>query len=118
MGAAPVSVRVDLSVYRLSAVKKAAYRFSGAATATIAVNDGHAVVSLTATQVGPTTDLDQAFLREVLDQELRELVADETAQVRNLILAQVFSRTNLLDPVGEEADFRADPMRIKEPETK
>lgn len=118
MGATPLSIRVDLAVYRLSAVKKATYRFSASATANIAVDGGHAVVSLTPAPVSTTTDLEQAFLREVLDQELRELVAEETAQVRNLILAQVFSRTNLLDPVGEEADFRADPMRIKEQETK
>lgn len=118
MGAATASIRIDLSVYRLSAVKKAAYRFSGSATANLAVDGGHAVVSLTPTSSSSPPDLAQAFLRELLDQELRELVAEETAQVRNLILAQVFSRTNLLDPVGEEADFRADPMGIKAPETK
>lgn len=117
MGAEMASLRIDLAVYRLAAVKKAAYRFSNFATAAIELDGGHAVVVLT--QAGEHAgDLQQAFLREVLDQELREVVADETAPVRNLILAQVFSRTNLLDPVGEEADFREDPLGITAPESK
>lgn len=117
MGAETAMLRIDLAVYRLAAVKKAAYRFSSSATAAIEVDGRHAVVVLTRTGEG-AGDLEQAFLREVLDQELREVVADETAPVRNLILAQVFSRTNLLDPVGEEADFRGDPLGITATEPK
>ena len=37
------------------------------------------------------------FKKEVLDQELRESIKKETEDVRNLILAHAFSKTNLID---------------------
>jgi His-Xaa-Ser system protein HxsD len=36
------------------------------------------------------------FLQEVLDQELREQVSEETAPLRALILAQAFSKSDLI----------------------
>ena len=38
----------------------------------------------------------RSFKQELLDQELREHIADETAPVRTLILAQAFSKTGLI----------------------
>lgn len=37
------------------------------------------------------------FCNEVLDQDLRESIAEETEATRNLILAQAFSQTSLLE---------------------
>jgi hypothetical protein len=48
----------------------------------------------------------------VLDQELRETVAEETKSVRDLLLAQTFSGLSLVDPVGENADYHDDPLVI------
>jgi hypothetical protein len=45
------------------------------------------------------------FCNEVLDQELRETIAEETAGIRNLLLAQAFSKTSLIDPELETADY-------------
>ena len=40
-------------------------------------------------------DAFQVFFRELLDQELRELIIQETAPLRDLILAHAYSRTGL-----------------------
>src|SRR5437899_2368559 len=107
-------IDIDASVIRLEAVKKAAYRFGASFFADIAL------VSPTQIRVTmqPRSDREDPvalvgeFKNEALDQELREVVAKETEAVRNLILAQAFSKTGLLDPVGESADYRVDPLRI------
>ncbi len=36
------------------------------------------------------------FKKEVLDQDLREKIAKETEEVRNLILAHAFSKTSII----------------------
>ena len=36
------------------------------------------------------------FKKEILDQDLRESIKRETEPVRNLVLAQAFSKTNLI----------------------
>ena len=56
------------------------------------------------------------FCNEVLDQELREAVAQETEAVRNLLLAQAFSATSLLDEMGDTGDYRADCLAIRRAE--
>ena len=103
----------DLKVFRLSAVKKAAYRFAGAFRVEIdQISDALARVTLSRipevnSQLEPT-----CLPNEVLDQELREIVAEETKSVRELLLAQAFSGLSVVDPVGENADFHDDPLGI------
>ncbi|MBF5043309.1 His-Xaa-Ser system protein HxsD [Aggregicoccus sp. 17bor-14] len=114
---AVATVEFDRRVYRLEAVKKAAYRLSAQCVSQIELGSGDEVyVTLTLKQPGSLDDLVVAFRTEVLDQELREVVAKETEAVRNLILAQAFSKTALLDPVGESGDFREDPLGIGKPD--
>lgn len=38
------------------------------------------------------------FQQALLDQDLREIVSEETEGVRNLILAHAFSKTTLIKP--------------------
>ncbi len=103
----------DLNVYRLTAVKKAAYRFMGQCNVELQVNDTNAHVRLTNKHSALGTSLDIGSLQnEVIDQELREIIAAETENVRNLILAQAFSGLSLLDPVGETADYQEDPLQL------
>jgi His-Xaa-Ser system protein HxsD len=93
---------IDSAVYRLSAVQKAAYKFSG---------HFHVLIdqSETAIRVRLQPKADCAlpeiaardFANEILDQELREVVAAETEAVRNLILAQAFSKTSLINSEEE-----------------
>jgi His-Xaa-Ser system protein HxsD len=90
-------VEFSLTVYRLSAVQKAAYNYSGKFNCNIDQSDNTIKVFLLAKNA--TFDPDAAvadFCTEVLDQHLREIVAEETEGIRNLLLAQAFSRTSLI----------------------
>jgi len=103
----------DLSLYRLSAIQKAAYRFTGPFSVELdRVTESQVRVTLVPRPGIPQTIEPTTLPNEVLDQELRELVADETRGVRELLLAQALSNLPLTDPVGENADYHDDPLKI------
>ena len=91
---------IDLRVYRLAAVKKAAYRFADRFTAILSPPREEALPLELAFR--PTTterdalEIGRLFFQELLDQELREEVGAETHAIRSLIIAQAFSRTDLI----------------------
>lgn len=95
-----IDLVLDIRTYRLRAIKKAAYRLANRFTAELGSPSGDLLpVSLILpTGVGPAAadEAARSFLRELLDQELREEVAEETRPIRALILAQAFSRTDLI----------------------
>lgn len=106
-----VAFTVDPRVYRLSAVKKAAYRLGDRCFAKIEVfADGTIRVCLTAKSDTDRVDkLEGEFHNELLDQDLRESIAEETERVRNLLMAQAFSG---LATEADTADYRDDPLGI------
>src|SRR5690349_4686693 len=94
-----IDLVIDLRSYRLSAVKKAAYRLADRVTVILGSPDGDQLplslrfkpnVSETAAR-----EAERQLFQELLDQELREQIADETGAVRTLILAQAFSNVDL-----------------------
>lgn len=109
-----ITVIVDPRVYRLSAVKKAAYRLGDRCSVRIALpSEGGIQVRLTAkSETVSLSALEGDFRNELLDQDLRESIAEETERVRNLLLAQAFSGLSLTDTAAETADFRDDPLGI------
>jgi His-Xaa-Ser system protein HxsD len=106
-------LELDLAIYSLTAIKKAVYRFGARCDATIEMvsTDRARITFRPHAGEGPERLLAD-FRREVLDQDLRELIGRETEAVRNLILAQAFSKTALLDATGDSAAFGDDPLRI------
>lgn len=114
LGNSPLTVLFDPKVYCLTAVKKAAYRIGDRASSQIEIlPDGNIQVVLTAKDRLPLSgDLLSDFRDEVLDQDLRETIGAETAQIRNILLAQAFSGVSLTDQVGETAEFESDPLNI------
>ena len=96
-----VTVIFDARVYVLDAIKKAAYKFAKDCSIILASDEDKFVA--TVTSFDPNADnnsrtrLVGAFCNEVIDQELREKIAIQTEPMRNLILAQAFSKTNLLN---------------------
>ena len=94
------SFEVDLQVYRLSAAKKTAYALAEKATAELVQpNSGKLDVHLRFKRPMPRCDVDEVvrqFFQELLDQELREQIAEETAPIRTLILAHAFSKADLI----------------------
>jgi His-Xaa-Ser system protein HxsD len=118
MASMTAEFEVDGNVYRLAAVKKAAYKFAGSCFVEVDQPEQGAIrIRLRAkgdSQLPP--DIASEFQNEVLDQELRESVADETKSVRDLLLAHAFSQTSLIDRAGEVADYVDDPLGIRQPE--
>jgi His-Xaa-Ser system protein HxsD len=109
-----ITVTVDPNVYPLSVVKKAAYRLGGRCFVHIEAPPGGDIrVTLTARPGDPAPEtLVGEFDNHLLDQDLRESIAQETERVRNLILAQAFSGLSLTDAAADSADYCDDPLGI------
>jgi His-Xaa-Ser system protein HxsD len=91
---------VDLRAYDLSAVKKAAYRMADRVTVILS-DVGSDRVSLAFQFKSDISEIHareivRLFFQELLDQDLRAIVARETEPFRALILAQAFSKTDLI----------------------
>lgn len=95
-----IGLVIDVRVYRLTAVKKAAYRVANKCTAILGPPDDHLLpVSLRfkpGTTEASAREAARTFFQELLDQELREQIAEETNPVRTLILAHAFSKADLI----------------------
>jgi His-Xaa-Ser system protein HxsD len=91
-------VRFSSHAYSLETIKRAAYRFTGQLAFNFLPEKDYIVCQITPISATDTADIEIAineFKNEVLDQDLRRSIADETATVRNVILAHVFSKTGL-----------------------
>jgi len=94
-----VGVIFPSTVFGLEVLKRAAYRLLDRFTVDFRTNlqGTECVLHFPATTSQDTIDLEVArFRAEVLDQDLRRLVAEETAGVRNTILSLAFSTTDLV----------------------
>ena len=92
-----MKLEIDEQIYCIEAVQTASYRFIDRLTILIAKADGKLICEIEAAEGGE--ELFEAnvadFKRELLDQQLRKQIKDETEPTRNLILAYAFSRTGL-----------------------
>lgn len=101
----------DLGVYSLAAIKRAAYKFAEDWSIQLA-EEGESRLRILCCPKTPAADaahLANAFFNEVLDNDLRETIASETAAIRNLILAHALSRTSLLNQETESGSYQDDP---------
>jgi His-Xaa-Ser system protein HxsD len=99
-GNSSCELRFSRDVYALDTVKKAAYRFSGHCSFEFEVSESEICCHLHFPKpIGPTAiaSIQSGFRNEVLDQDLRHSIAEETSAFRNAILAYAFSRTGLQD---------------------
>ncbi|MEO6993960.1 MAG: His-Xaa-Ser system protein HxsD [Lacunisphaera sp.] len=112
--------RIDLAVYGLDAVLKSAYRFTGRCF----IHLQHADESTVEVRMRPKLENENPdtairdFLNDLIDQRLRSLLAAETAEVRNMIMAHALSRTTLIRPDLETADPKSDPDHASIPDRK
>jgi His-Xaa-Ser system protein HxsD len=95
-----VALTIDLRLYRLTAIKKAAYRLAERFTAVLSAPEADAVsVTLRfkpAVSESSARESVRAYFEELMDQELREEIAEETAPLRSLILAHAFSNLDVV----------------------
>jgi His-Xaa-Ser system protein HxsD len=110
-------VTVDTSIYSLKAVLKSAYSFTARAYLHLQHRDA-TVIEVRMRPKCASEDPESIvfdFLNDLIDQRLRDLIAAETEQARDLILAHALSKTCLLAPELETADPRTDPLRVSLP---
>lgn len=89
----------DTNVICIEAVKKAAYKYLSKFSADIELGVGSLTVRVEFDQKIAASDhfaIIQDFKKEVLDQDLREVIKKETEGYRNLVLAHAFSKTSLI----------------------
>lgn len=92
-----MKLEIDESIYCLEAVQKASYRFIDRLTVLITRVNEQLVCEIEPV-VGAEKFFNEHvanFKRELLDQQLRKQIKDETEPARNLILAYAFSQTGL-----------------------
>jgi His-Xaa-Ser system protein HxsD len=94
-----VRFEINVGLYSLGAVKKAAYKFTSEC-AVLLEQGQDTLLTVVLNFVGDQTgerklQIAAALCNEILDQDLREIIAKETESTRNLILAHAFSKTSL-----------------------
>ncbi|MGC4067348.1 MAG: His-Xaa-Ser system protein HxsD [Polyangiaceae bacterium] len=93
-------VSLDLRIYRLTAIQKTTYRFAREFGAILGPIDGDVLnATLEFPPAMPDAQVNRllrSFFEDLLDQELRERIAEETHALRALVLAQAFSMTDLI----------------------
>lgn len=85
-------LKFDVRVFHLETVKRALYRFTDRCSFDIQQSDSEIIIKFHT----DSEDLLSRIKNEVLDQDLRDTLAKETANVRTLILANAFSNTGLI----------------------
>jgi His-Xaa-Ser system protein HxsD len=92
-----MKLNLNKEIYSLEATQKAAYRFIDRITILIKPADEEWLCEIEpiAGHEDKFNDHIADFKRELLDQQLRKQIKEETQDVRNLILAYTFSRTGL-----------------------
>ncbi|MEO8401039.1 MAG: His-Xaa-Ser system protein HxsD [Gammaproteobacteria bacterium] len=96
-----VDILIDLGLYSVTAVKKSCYKFTADCSIQInSINQNKLRLILTfpiSTSIEVRNKLIADFHNELLDQDLREIISKEAESVRNLILAESFSKTSILE---------------------
>lgn len=90
----------DRNVFSLDTVKRALYRFADLCAFDIRLIDEQIKVTLyipIAADPMKIDDLRYRIRNEVLDQDLRDSISKDTANIRTLILANAFSHTGLVE---------------------
>ena len=111
-----LTLKIDTSVYSLSSVFRSCYKFTDRCYIFLARSEENEnIVSARLTNKDQSVnleDLSGEFYNELLDNQLREVLAAESGQIRDLIVAQAFSEGNLLEPSRDELDYEKDPLGI------
>ncbi len=88
-----LELNFDVRIFSLDTIKRALYRFSDKCSFDIQLKDNDITVIIYAKV---DEDLSAKIKNEVLDQDLRDTLSQETANIRMLILANAFSNTGLI----------------------
>ena len=93
------TIEFDEKVVSIESVKKAAYKYLNKFTVDFNLEEHKIKVEIVFDLKISASDhlsIIQDFKKEVLDQDLREVIKKETEGYRNLVLAHAFSKTSLI----------------------
>jgi len=100
-----ITLLLDAVLYPLGAAQKAAHAFTGLCFVSLTKDDEEVVRCHLRLKQGVThEDLVGAFLNELLDQQLRVRLRQESEPIRRLILAQAFSLTDAAAGCADDGD--------------
>lgn len=95
-----IHATVDVRLYRVTAIQKTAYRMAERCTVILGSSTGDQLPIILlfsrAVDEEQAREVARMFFQELLDQELREKISDETRAIRSLLLAHAFSKTDLI----------------------
>ncbi len=94
------TILFDLRIYSTTAIKAAAYKFARECSIHLNLKNENQLIATiifpALLEANEQRNIAGAFCNEVIDQDLREHLANKTEGVRNLILAHAFSNTALI----------------------
>lgn len=93
----PVVLEFDSAVFSLETIKRALYRFADWCSFDFQAGSDGKISIIIRPRAGSVEDLVHRIRNEVLDQDLRARIAEETSNIRTLILANAFSKTGLIE---------------------
>jgi His-Xaa-Ser system protein HxsD len=116
LGCHAAAIKVDTTIYSQPALLRTCYKFTDRAYLYLS-RDEHSrdcvVVSVgLKTEKGSIAELMGNLCNELVDQQIRQDLADEAGPVRAMIVAQAFSEGNLTDADRDAGDYEADPRNI------
>jgi len=118
-GTGAATLRIDTSIYAIPVALRACYKFTDRAYVFVAregATRGMLLVTLAAKALGTQPSvLIGDLANELIDQRLRQDIADETAPLRELIVAQAFAEGNLFDVQRDDGDYLRDPLGVGKP---
>lgn len=88
-----IEVTFDQKVFGVETIKKALYKFSDKCSFDITIDVNNQINVVIYPSIESTDNLIHKIRNEVIDQDLRATIAEETHYIRTLILANAFSRT-------------------------
>lgn len=94
-----IQLEFDSRIYSVDTLQRAALKFTDACSFDFRLRGDIAEVAIAPLNEAYTLKVDPlvaSFRNEVLDQHLRSIIAKETENERNLILAYAFSNTKLI----------------------
>ncbi len=98
MNGEPFTIQLDTRVYSLDVAQRAAFKCTDLASFEFTLVPEHEITVTATVKSGITIaphEFHARFRNELLDQKLRQTVAEETKNERDLILAYAFSNTKL-----------------------
>jgi His-Xaa-Ser system protein HxsD len=107
---------IELCAHGKLPILKAAQKFTGTCYLKIDEATGDQIVISLRPKSGESKELYSEFLNELLEQDLRAQLLKKSEPIRQILIAQAFSKTNLIRPELDAADSRDDPLKIAAPD--